>query len=254
MGFLVRIHLLVRVALIDIRIGSGSFQPRFWPTLLTVLMLPVLLLLGTWQVQRLHWKQDLLKTIADRSHDAPLEIPYVALHQADYRPAKAAGAFRHDLQMFILATDLTTGKGGYHVLTPFQLTDGQYVLVDRGWIPYDRKDSRDGFAKPTGIMEIQGILRVPTEPSWILPRNDPDKGNWYSIDLNGMASADKLDKFLPYILELADDSKNDTFPVGGQTRLTLPNDHLSYAVTWYSFALILLIIYFVSSFHKNNED
>ena len=230
------------------------FAPRLLPTLLTFFMLPVLLWLGTWQVERLHWKEALIATISERVHDAPLEVPYVATEQADYRPAIAYGEFKHDLQLFVMSSDLATGKGGYHVLTPLQLTRGQYLLVDRGWIPFEHKNQQDGFNKPVGTVEIHGILRVPTKPSWVMPNNDPIKGNWYSIDLPSMAAADKLGDFLPYILEADDTANVGGFPIGGQTRLTLPNDHFSYALTWYSFAIILLIIYWVSSYRKNSED
>lgn len=233
-------------------IRIGNFQPRLWPTLITLLCLPILLGLGTWQVHRLQWKQALLKTIDERMHDAPLEVPYVGLEGADYRPASAKGVYKNDGGLFLFATDISTGKGGYHVLAPLQVAGGQYLLVDRGWIPYDRKNG--GFAKPLGEQDVRGILRVPSAPGWLMPRNDPVKGNWYSVDLTAMAGMAKVGVFLPYILEAGDVVNEGGYPIGGQTRMNLPNDHFSYAVTWYSFAAILLIIYGVSSFRRTSED
>lgn len=237
-----------------IKIGKGTFAPRLWPTLLTLLMLPVLLWLGTWQVHRLHWKRELIATIDERIHDAPLQVPYVTLPIADYRPATASGVFRNDLALFVLSTDLTTGKGGYHVLTPLQLPDGQYLLVDRGWVPYEGRQQENGFSRPEGQQDVHGILRVPGQAGWMMPRNDPKGGNWYSIDLKAMAEADQLPGFLPYMLEADATANPGGYPIGGQTRLTLPNDHFSYAVTWYGFAVILLVIYGLSSFRKDSED
>lgn len=217
-------------------------------------MLPVLLWLGTWQVHRLHWKRELLATISERAHDAPMDVPLPAGLDADYRPAKVVGTFRHDLQFFVLATDLTTGKGGYHVLTPLQLAGGQYLIVDRGWIPYESRQREDSFPKPMGKIDLRGILTVPRMAGLFMPKNDPVKSEWYSVDLAAMASVDRLDGFLPYVLEVSRAESAQTLPIGGQTRLTLPNDHFSYAVTWYSFAVILLIIYFLSSYRRKNED
>ena len=232
------------------KIGKIIFAPRLMPTLLTLVMLPILLWLGTWQVERLYWKRALMATISERVHDAPLNIPLAADIDADYRPAKATGTFRHDLSLFVFGSDITSGKGGYHVFTPLQLVDGQYLLVDRGWIAYDQKPNE--FEQPAGSVEVHGILRTPHAPSWIQPHNNPAKGEWYNADLVAMAEADKLPAFLPYVLEA--EGQKEKVPIGSQTRLTLPNDHFSYAVTWYSFALILLVIYGLSSLRKSSAD
>lgn len=217
-------------------------------------MLPVLLGLGTWQVQRLHWKQALLATINERVHDTPVGLPLANDIDADFRPAKASGVFRHDLQIFVFATNRATGQGGYHVVTPLQLAGGAFLLVDRGWIPYERQKKVDGFSRPSGTVEIQGLLRLSGKPGLFSPANNPAKGEWYGVDVPAIAAADQLDGVLPYVLE-ADEMPNEGgFPIGGQTQLTLPNDHFSYAVTWYSFAAILLIIYGLSSYRKNNAD
>lgn len=235
--------------MIKIRIGSGFFSPRLWPTLLTLIFLPVLLGLGAWQVQRLHWKRELIATIDQHIHQAPIAVPVANAAEADYQPATASGTYLHDRELFVIATEQKSGQGGYHVLTPLQLTDGQILLVDRGWIPYASKSS--GFARPMGVVQMQGILRLPKSSGFLQPANDPAKSFWYSVDLQAMAAAARIPAFLPYVLE-ADAAPNEGgYPVGGQTRLSLPNDHFSYAVTWYSLAAILLIIYGVASYRKD---
>lgn len=222
--------------------------------MLTLLMLPVLLGLGSWQVQRLHWKEQLLATIDKRIHDAPLEIPHVSAASADYRPARAFGTFEHDKAFYIFASDRVTGNGGYHVLTPLHLTSGEYLLVDRGWIPYEAKDNPKDYVKPEGPQDIGGIMRMPQKPGLMQPVNIPEKGYWYSIDLPAMAAADGIDKFLPYILEIGTDQGQVGYPIGGQTRLMLPNNHLEYALTWFGFAAILLAVYVISSWQRNDEE
>ena len=226
------------------------FHFRFWPTLLTAIMLAVLLGLGTWQVQRLHWKQNLLAEIDARIHAAPVDVAGLTDSvDANYLPATASGIFQDDHLFYLFSTSLT-GVGGYHVLTPLKLADGRMLLIDRGWIPYDRKGN---FSQSVGPVTVTGILRKP-EHYWLQPKNDPARGIWYSIDLVAMAQQAGITAFLPYVLEVDAAPHPDGYPVGGQTRLTLPSNHFVYALTWYGLAVALLIIYALSSFGKNSED
>ena len=223
---------------------------RFWPTLMTAIMLAVLLALGTWQLQRLHWKQNLLATIDARFHAAPADAAVLAdTPDASYRPATAAGIFNNDHIFYLFGTSLT-GVGGYHVLTPLALADGRVLLVDRGWIPYDHKGN---FSENTGLVTVAGILRKP-EHYWLQPKNDPTHGEWYSINLAAMAQQAGVAAFLPYVLEADARPNPGGYPIGGQTRVILPNNHFVYALTWYGLALALVIIYLISSRQKNAAD
>ncbi len=235
----------------QLRLGAGVFTPRLWPTLLTLIMLPVLLGLGTWQLHRLHWKQHLIAVISERIHNAPIEVP-TAIGDVDYRHAHVSGIFRHDLEHYVFAASAETGQGGYHVVTPLQLNDGQILLIDRGWIPYSMKGQ--DFKRPSGFLQISGVLRAPKSPGFLQPKNDPAKGDWYSVDIPTISAVDKIDHVLPYILEVGVTANDGGYPTGGQTRLTLPSNHLSYAVTWYSFALILLVIYGLSGWTRQPAD
>jgi surfeit locus 1 family protein len=143
----------------------------------------------------------------------------------------------------MLAISLT-GEGGYHVLTPLQLNDGRLLLVDRGWIPYDR---RDHFATVEGQTKIAGILRQP-ESHLFVPKNDVAKNNWYQIDLTAMAQNAGIGPFMPFVMDVDATPNEGGYPVGGQTRIDLPNNHFGYAVTWFGLAAVLVIIYLVYSF------
>ncbi len=225
---------------------------RFWPTLLTMIMLPVLLGLGAWQVQRLHWKENLLATIDARVHQTPVDlVSIINRDDSDYRLAKVSGSFLNDKSLYLLSISLT-GDGGYHVLTPLRLEDERLLLVDRGWIPYDWRDK--DFSRPNETQTLTGVLRLPQNHMLFQPQNDPAKNIWYRIDLDAMASATKLPQFLPYILELDATPNLGGYPVGGQTRLTLPNNHFVYAVTWFGLAFALVIIYILSSVRKGSSS
>jgi len=228
--------------------AGRRFHFRVGPTLATAVMLVLMIGLGTWQVQRLHWKENLIQTINERIHTAPIDVATVE-GDADYRPAKVSGLFQHDHTLYLLALS-KTGEGGYHILTPLELDDGRSLLVDRGWVPYDHKDN---FFRPIGPVILTGVLRLP-EHSWVQPHNDPPQNNWYGIDLIAMAKATNVPAFLPYVLELDATPNMGGYPLGGQTRVTLPNNHFGYALTWYGLALILLIIFGVSSYRKDSAD
>ena len=234
------------------RIAGGVFRPRLLPTLLTAVMLVILTILGLWQIERLHWKQNLIAIIDARTHAQPVDIGDKDLHaDLDYDPVTVFGTFQNEHNFYLFSISLT-GQGGYHVLTPFLLTDGRYMLVDRGWIPYARKQNAD-FSQPTAPLSIGGFLRQP-EHFLMQSKNDPAHNDWYWIDLPAMAQSAGIPAFEPYILEINDAPNPGGYPVGGQTRVTLPNNHLSYAVTWFGMIPVLLVIYGLSSFRKNAAD
>ena len=217
---------------------------------MTSLMLAALLSLGTWQVQRLHWKENLLATIDTRLHQAPADVSTLSnTEDVNYRHATASGTLQNT-HIFYLSAISQTGQGGYHILTPLALADGTYLLADRGWIPYDHKNG--DFSRPEGPITLSGILRIP-EHFWFQPPNNPAKNDWYAIDFPALATAAHIPALKPYLLEV-DATDAQTYPTGGQTRVTIPNNHLVYAITWYGMAVALLVIYLLSSFRKDAAD
>ena len=209
-----------------------------WPTLVLV---AVLVGLGTWQLARLQWKREMIATMESRLH-LPAEdvVSLGAGKDWDYRPAKASGEFLHRNSFFLLSIGIN-GQGGYQVLTPMVLADGRLLLVDRGWIPYDRR-AEAAFFQPSGTVTVSGILRRPRH-AWNEPANDPERNDWYGIDLEAMAQRAGRGEFWPLVLDADATPNPGLYPVGGQTRLILPNNHLGYALTWYGLALALLVIY-----------
>ena len=236
------------------------FRFTLWPTLFTIPTILLTLWLGTWQLQRLAWKTAL---IADR--EAALSAPPVALPEAmgaaqslDFHRVAGEGTFLNDKELYIGAFS-TRDVEGYQVVTPVRLADGKILLVNRGWVPEARKDPAtrpDGqIAGPT---TIDGILRIPFVPTSMFsslvptPVNRPNENFWFYVDVPGMAAKDGLDpaQVLPFYVEAGPVKNPGGFPVGGQTRISLPNDHLQYAITWYSFAVILAAIYLIYHYRK----
>jgi surfeit locus 1 family protein len=217
-----------------------------WPSVFSLLMFVLLLSLGTWQVERLHWKEGLIAQRAAGVAAPPIEVPRT-LDQAralEFRHVILHGAFRNDGELYLNAIS-RDGKPGYHVLTPFRLDDGRFILVDRGFVPEARKmpASRAG-GQIEGETTVTGLLRVPADfkPSWFLPDNQPDRNRWFYLDLPAVAATDRV-PLLPFYVA-ADAAPNPGgFPIGGQTNLELPNDHLQYAVTWYALAALMPVLY-----------
>ncbi|HVI51311.1 MAG TPA: SURF1 family protein [Candidatus Sulfotelmatobacter sp.] len=218
---------------------------------LVAVLLSVLIGLGTWQVQRLIWKTELIATMDRRMHQAPVDVGDVSGDEdMNYRSAAAAGRFLEGRAFYQLAIATGSGEGGYRVLRPMQLEDGRFLLVDRGWEPYGLR-GKEGT--PSGRLTVHGVLRMP-ERHWSQPANDPGRDIWYGSDLPLMARLSGLPVLLPYVLE-ADAAPNvGGYPVGGQSRVSLPNDHLGYALTWYGLALALLIVHALSMSRKDVAD
>ena len=119
-----------------------DFRPTFWPTLFTVPALVLLIGLGTWQVERLHWKENLIATRTSRSTGAPIPLPAGDSKPDSYEFSKTRveGRFLNDKEMFLAARSLNENVG-FHVVTPMMSDDGRVILIDRGWVPSERRDA-----------------------------------------------------------------------------------------------------------------
>src|ERR1051326_8167134 len=117
-----------------------TFRPTFWPTVFTVPAVLLMLGLGVWQIGRLQWKEGLIAERTERTTAPAIPLPEdgANLANAEYRHVSLTGEFLHDKEMFLGARSLN-GNPGYHLVTPFRLPNNRVVLVDRGWIPLDRK-------------------------------------------------------------------------------------------------------------------
>lgn len=223
-----------------------GIKPTFWPTVMTVPALIVLLGLGTWQVQRLFWKLEIIQTIEARSQQPAIPLPPndaidpVAL---EYRKVAVAGRFLHERELHVLAPN-RQGTHGFHVFTPLERADGGVILVSRGWVPPEAKEpsARPG-SQPEGRQQIEGYVRLPWSRGWVGPENDVARNMWFAVDPGAMGAA--IGQSLPPVYVEAGPTPRGSLPAGGQTRLAIRNDHLQYAITWYSFAVILIVVYIV---------
>jgi surfeit locus 1 family protein len=231
-----------------------DFRPLLWPTVFSLPMLLICLALGAWQVERLFWKQDLIAQRQAAVAAAPAAVPKSLAEARDmeFRHVSDQGVFLNDKEIFLGATSEGGGQG-YQVLTPLLEPGGRVVFVNRGYIPAELKDPEKRAAgQISGTVRVQGLLRLPLagKPNWFLPDNRPDLNYWFWVDLPAMSAADKLDRVAPFYIDAAATPNPGGWPKGGVTRLMLPNNHLQYAITWFSLAVALSVIYVL--YHRRN--
>ena len=132
------------------------------------------------------------------------------------------------------------GGPGYLVLTPLRLQGGGVVIVNRGFIP---QDQRQRFATPgepqSGETIVTGLMRSSEPRTWFTPADDPAKGQWFTRDPAAIAAAFGLERAAPFTIDADATGMVGDLPQGGETILAFPNNHLSYALTWFGLALAL---------------
>ena len=202
--------------------------------------------LGVWQIERRAWKHELVAQVDARIHAKPVAAPgpgkwdAVSAKTDAYRRVTATGVFRHDRETLVQAV---TGRGaGYWVLTPLE-TPGFALLVNRGFVPGERRDIRTRSAgNVAGRVTVTGLLRV-TEPGGAFLRsNDPAADRWFSRDVAAIAKARGIGGIAPYFVDADASPNSGGYPVGGLTVVRFPDNHLVYALTW--FALCVLSLFF----------
>ncbi len=223
-----------------------GFRPALWPTLITVPALVLLLCLGTWQVQRLFWKLDLIGHMERGQAAAPVALPPGKLdpHEWGYRRVTVRGTFDYSNEFHMLAHS-ERGNFGYLVVVPLKRADGQgYVLVRRGWVPPELKAVDKRLAgQVAGEVSITGTVHAPGIRGWMIP--DPDtKGNlWYYADAQAMLAQAGIQDAPLFFIDADATPNPGGWPRGGHARMEIPNNHLAYAFTWYSGAVVLVVIY-----------
>lgn len=246
-----------------LRLAARRFRPTLWPTLITIPALMVLIAMGVWQLERLEWKEALIHERQSRSQAPAILLPDNLGDPADlaFQNVRLRGRFLHDREFYLAARTLE-GRVGLHVVTPLALQDGRVVLVDRGWIPEGRRDpaTRSAGQLP-GELELTGLVRLPGWKgySWLRPDNQPGENLWFWVDPTAMAAAAGL---VPVAAEIVAEVYLDAgpadnpggWPVGGQTPIDLPNDHLQYAITWFALALSLVVIYVLYHLRRDSDE
>lgn len=220
---------------------------RAWPAIAAALSGVVLLCaLGAWQIQRLQWKQALITQLEERRHGVPIRLADAVQRRAkgdavDFLKVSVSGEFKHAAEKHFIST--LAGGPAWEIVTPFVTDDGWVVLINRGSVPDDLKDA---ITRPDGRLEVAGLARtVAGEPGLFDPQNDPVGNRWYWWDLDALLESSRLPNSLrpvPFVLQMEPGPEPGEYPQPQSAGAKLTNNHLSYAVTWFSMAAALVII------------
>jgi surfeit locus 1 family protein len=219
-------------------------RPRSTASLVVVLLSAVLACagfaaLGVWQVHRLAWKEALIAHVDRELRSDPVPLPpradWPALRREhdEYRRLRVEGRFAYEREVLVRAT--TALGAGYWVITPLQLADGAWLLVNRGFV---NPEMRGHVPHGEPRQALVGLLRFSEPGGSVLQSNEPAQGRWYSRDVQAIAAAQRLDGVVaPFFLdEQATPATARSWPRAGLTVIEFPNDHLQYALTWFALA------------------
>lgn len=241
---------------------SGARPKGLWvPGVVVALAFSLLCGLGVWQLQRLATKEWLLAAIAERSHAAPVAPPEPAEWASldpqayDYRHVTVTGTFLHDREMMVFriqqGSKKDEGGPGFLLLTPLRLNTGAIIIVNRGFVPQHLRSPATRLAGQIGgEVVVTGLMRPPEPRNAFTPADDPDKNTWYTRDAVAMAAALKLTGTAPFTIDADTTPNPGGWPQGGFTMLTIRNDHLSYALTWFGLALTLIGVFGVFAWRQ----
>jgi surfeit locus 1 family protein len=224
-------------------------------TVFTVAGVSILVGLGVWQLDRKTWKENLIATVT-RLVRAPENLParqtWGQVKQADdeYHRVTFSAEFLEGEEALVYTagsafrTDIH--GAGYWVFAPARLAGGSIVIINRGFVPQNRKDpATRAEGLPHGTTDIVGVLRWSEARGTFTPNDEPQNNVWYARDVSAIAAAKKWDSAAPFYVEQEAPVPPGGLPSPGKLSLSLPDNHLQYAPTWFGLALGLAGVYVV---------
>ena len=199
-----------------------------------------LLSLGFWQIYRLNWKLELIEQIENSLKNNPVELSNI--EKKNYLRIKTSGVIDFDKQIYLYNLN-DEGKPGFEVVNPIKI-GGENYLVNRGWIPFEKKDLPE--INLVDQNQIVGTLMLQTKPSTFKPENDIEKNYWFTLDREDILKFTGRN-FSEYVIYLNGDYK---IPKPRVITAKISNNHKKYAITWFSMAISILLIYLY--FRKKN--
>ena len=200
-------------------LGEWKFKPTIGPTLFAVPTFIILILLGSWQVQRMSWKQDIIASFEQQMAKQPVIPPLDIKESTDWRytRVRATGRFLHDKEI------LLTGR------------------TFEGTIPTD-------------IVVMEGILRQDNRKGYFVPENEPNNEVWLYVNTKQIAEYRDIGPVPGYYIDELRAPGPYKLPIGAAGKIEVRNEHLKYAVTWFLLAITLLAVYIVYHTRKREDD
>jgi surfeit locus 1 family protein len=199
-----------------------------------------LLSLGFWQIYRLNWKLELIEQIKNSLKNNPVELSNI--QKKNYLRIKTSGEIDFDKQIYLYNLN-DAGKPGFEVVNPIKIGDENY-LMNRGWIPFEKKGLPE--INLVDQNQIVGTLMLQTKSSSFKPENDIEKNYWFTLNREDILKFTGRN-FSDYVIYLNGEYK---IPKPRVITAKISNNHKKYAITWFSMAISILLIYLY--FRKKN--
>ncbi|MDC0472652.1 SURF1 family protein [Pelagibacteraceae bacterium] len=198
--------------------------------------------LGTWQLYRLQWKQDLINQISQGLKSSPVQ--YSQNIKKNYQRVSLTGKYYFENQIYLYSLN-DKGQPGFDVVTPFETLNKENVLINRGWI---KKELKNNPIINLPSNNVTGLLRQANRKNPFTPENDIKENIWFSIDLDDVQklTGKKFNKFIVYL-----ENQNTITPSPKKITVEVSNNHFKYAITWYSISISIFFYYLY--FRKKNE-
>ena len=221
------------------------------PGLVTLIALTILVSLGVWQLRRLEWKDGLIGRMQSRIHAAPQPLParemWPKLQSVDYEYLRviARGVFEHEYETVVFhAGGDGVLEAGWLVMTPLRLPSGARIIINRGFVPMALQEPATRAAgQIVGETQITGLLRAPEPRNVFTPADKTDSRAMFVKDPAAIAARFALEGVAPFLIDADASAAPGGWPKGGQTTMSIPNNHFSYALTWFGLAITLVIVF-----------
>ena len=213
---------------------------KFLFSVFVIFFILVFIALGSWQIVRLNWKNNLILEIENSLKNPPVEL--TRSNKENYLKIKTSGSIDFDKQIYLYNLN-DKGTPGFEVINPI-LIDNKNYLINRGWIPFEKKGSKEiNFFDENNIV---GTLKLQGKKNIFKPNNDIEKNYWFSLNREDISkfTGKEFSKYLIYL------GGNYEFPKPKKITANISNNHKKYAITWFSLAISILLLYLY--FRKKN--
>ena len=213
---------------------------KFLFSVFIIFFIFVFVALGTWQIIRLNWKNNLILEIENSLKNPPVQLSQS--NQQNFLKIKTSGRVDFEKQIYLYNLN-DSGTPGFEVLNPI-LIDGENYLLNRGWIPFEKKDTPEIYILDQN--NIEGTLKTQGRKNIFKPDNDIKENYWFSLNREDISKFTGKE-FSKYIIYL---DGNYQFPRPKKITANISNNHKKYAMTWFSLAISILLLYLY--FRKKN--
>ena len=213
---------------------------KFLFSVFVIFFILVFISLGSWQIIRLNWKNNLILEIENSLKNPPVELTNLNLE--NYLKIKTSGSIDLEKQIYLYNLN-DSGTPGFEVVNPILINDTDY-LINRGWIPFEKKNSQE--INIFDEKNIIGTLKLQGRKNIFKPDNDLDENYWFSLNREDIFKFTGKE-FSKYIIYL---DGNYQVPKPKKITANISNNHKKYALTWFSLAISILLLYLY--FRKKN--